>query len=459
MSHSRTNSSVRLVAVIGLSLVGCDVPPSEEDASPEPGFRQPTAAELVERLPELDEPFDVAAFSDLRVAPDRNAFVEYERATESYVAPSAEVRANLDDVLANGRWESATPPLVRWLRDNEEALRSWSRGADRREAVDGSPGRRVTSGRSPFLDLVSDFGRLARCRAVEELAEDRPGEAWGPLRSLCFASRHPGAYGRYSDREIGYAMVRDSTPQITAWARHPAVDAALLRAAMEDVQSTIERTAPLSNAVKVEYLVVRHAIENSSPLEFVIGEPLPERFQSEFTVLEPVVSRRVSRALFANWLEWVDAPVVERPFRIIRREGLDAFADNADRRVLEQDDARMQLLQWAALRSVYCCRTTPLWRVMAARDADVVQLQFLRVLFATEIALRETGAVPETLDGLRLHGLEPLPTDPFDSHGGPLHFEYDGHELLVASVGRDGRLRNGEGDDVVVRTALAVAAR
>jgi len=85
-------------------------------------------------LPDVGDPFDVAAFRSATIPDDRNAFVLYKQAAEllkwnpEYLAKPS-VKA---DRLA--RWPAAVPEVRRWLEDNRQALDVYRQGAERADA-------------------------------------------------------------------------------------------------------------------------------------------------------------------------------------------------------------------------------------------------------------------------------------------------------------------------------------
>src|SRR5262249_30521839 len=87
-------------------------------------------------LPDIGDPFDVAAFRSTTIPDDRNAFVLYRRAVASYKVlkwsdASTSIPLDLDT-----QWTTAAPEVRRWAELNREALDLFRRGADRPDAFD-----------------------------------------------------------------------------------------------------------------------------------------------------------------------------------------------------------------------------------------------------------------------------------------------------------------------------------
>ncbi len=86
-------------------------------------------------LPDIGDPFDVAAFDALTIPDERNAFVLYTRAANLLVARPNTIPLNTR-VGGLTRWSQATPETRRWTEDNRDALAVYLRGAERPDALD-----------------------------------------------------------------------------------------------------------------------------------------------------------------------------------------------------------------------------------------------------------------------------------------------------------------------------------
>ena len=83
-------------------------------------------ATSLDGLPDVGDPFDVAAFGDVKVADDRNAFTLYRRATDLITRMPKD---------ATNDWATAGEPEKAWLEANREALNLWRRGTERPDAL------------------------------------------------------------------------------------------------------------------------------------------------------------------------------------------------------------------------------------------------------------------------------------------------------------------------------------
>ena len=117
-------------------------------------------------------------------------------------------------------------------------------------------------------------------------------------------------------------MVQYARQPVTDWAKDPAVGAALLRRALDDLAATEAMTAPLSTFYRQAYLDAVETLVNPQPL---IAARAQQRHDigpwhlvrragpAAFLSGEPERSRRVLNLLVASDLAWCDRPVSDRP--------------------------------------------------------------------------------------------------------------------------------------------------
>lgn len=89
-------------------------------------------------VPDLGEPFDVAAFVGDAIPPEENAFTEYRAAAtmrlqliEGLRLKGVTESANHDEVYKQG-WEAADAAMRAWVDEHRPALALWRRGAETR---------------------------------------------------------------------------------------------------------------------------------------------------------------------------------------------------------------------------------------------------------------------------------------------------------------------------------------
>jgi hypothetical protein len=194
-------------------------------------------------LPDIGDPFDVAAFMNIQVRDDDNAANLYRRAAEKY-HPEAGAMATV--------WSEATAADKRSLVANREALDLWRKGTERTDLQFYRPSE---------LSYESNFEMLAPLRRIVQLAGlegtrlEAAGDfvgAWGWYRAILLCSRQFGRHSHLSERLLGSAVYAVASTRITRWANRPEVDAAALRKALDEVRAIFATSTPMSVAVRFE---------------------------------------------------------------------------------------------------------------------------------------------------------------------------------------------------------------
>ncbi len=149
------------------------------------------------------------------------------------------------------------------------------------------------------------------------------------------------------------AMIHESTaPCIVHWAEDPRVDVRMLRRALDDVLAADTLTSPVSEMLKIDYLVSNRELDDPlDSLQFMEMREqyagLLNRFVSQPARLrlkrfglraanDPEKSRRALKILFANWLAQVNrlpgervAVALEKPTLIYAADPTAPAAANA----------------------------------------------------------------------------------------------------------------------------------
>src|SRR5262249_41760806 len=152
-------------------------------------------------------------------------------------------------------WSSAPPGLRDYLDKNRAALELWREGTTRPDAIDHQPGGLAMD---TALPLVQDVSLFARLGGVEGSRHEQAGamvEAWTWHRAGLRASRHVGQHGVLIERLVGAGMLARAGERIGRWAADSRVDARLLRQALSDTLAALAMTPPLSNSLKLDYLI------------------------------------------------------------------------------------------------------------------------------------------------------------------------------------------------------------
>ncbi len=293
-------------------------------------------------LPDVGDPFDVAEARRLVDIPDAdNAFVAYAAADQKLNNQWSQADldrciwirvAVLGDENRLMTW-SSTPAGVRdFLEAKRAALEIWREGSGRRDAIYHQPSRlRLDIG----IDMIDHARVFAAMAAMEGSRLEDAGardQAWDWYRAMLRSSRLIGRHGLLVQRLCGADIHALAARCILRWAADPRVEAGLLRRALQDTLAADALTPPVSEAVKLDYLLSLNSVDGiknydrvilwlslgslrppflqTGPLDGLL--PGPVRFHAQRLRLhasnDPERSRRAFRLLFANWLPQVDRP-------------------------------------------------------------------------------------------------------------------------------------------------------
>jgi hypothetical protein len=283
-------------------------------------------------LPDVGDPFDVAeALRPIEISDEDNAYVAYSEARRLLTRMTGAV---WQVAWVKVTWSAAGPEVRAYLEANRPALEAWRAGTERPDALYHQPGTLAFDTLLPVVQDLRMLGRLAELEGSRLEEKGEMAEAWNWYNSVLRSSRHVGRHGLIIERMVGAAIFETSSRRITHWAADPRVDAALLRRALADTVEADALTAPLSDNVKLEYLICLRDLEE---LRVMVGEiPMPggqngwlekaatstgtkthlQRARLRMTN-DIERSRRVVRLLFANWLPQLDKlPALRAPIAI-----------------------------------------------------------------------------------------------------------------------------------------------
>jgi hypothetical protein len=269
-------------------------------------------------LPDVGDPFDVAAFCDPVIPDDENAFVLYREAVEKL-----EKNEPADMTY---HWETAGLVEKAWLERSREALEIWRRGTERPKALYVPPKTVTVMTLLPVVQESRTFARLAQLEGGRLEAEGDVEGAWGWYRAMFRCSRHLGQRGTAIERLVGRAVHQVASREITRWANDPRVTPPMLRKALDAVIADGAMVAPLSDCVKVEYLGFLNTYADADLVRKCLNDEGLGATKADWVVRnaavfsmakgikkEPERSRRVIRLIYANLLSACDLPPERRP--------------------------------------------------------------------------------------------------------------------------------------------------
>jgi hypothetical protein len=393
-------------------------------------------------LPDVGDPFDLAlARRPVVIADGDNAYEAYARAR---LTPS-QTPAAVWDAAWNARegkaplkWSTAKPEVRAFLEKNRAALEIWREGSDRPDALYHQP---ADLNVGTLLTLVQEALLHAAMAALEGSRLKEQGamaEAWKWYRAMLRSSRLVGRHGCLVERRYGADFHELAARPILRWASDPRVDAAMLHSALDDALTADSLTWPLSEVLKLDYLVVMRDLDELKLLPTEI--PLPGGKDGLLEHLVPPWrggvrqeiqkfrfrasnelerSRRAIRLVYANWLSQVDKPTAERAPKAFYGGVLlyeaDRAAPPAARAVARETLARAideTLVAKRLVRFDHFDRhaySLPSWEGDGVFARERRRRSVLLVKLAAELYRRERGKLPASAGALLGSYLKQLP--------------------------------------------------
>jgi hypothetical protein len=393
-------------------------------------------------LPDIGDPFDVAAFRAFRLPDEQNAFTYLRRASEKLTPIVGWDSGNgADPSELKFSWSIANPTLREWAGENRGAFELFQQGAERSDAANPAG--------DPKDDRFID-GRLIMLAFLEASRREEGGDtagAWDCHRAVLRTITHLRRRGSTLQRQLARGASRPLQRRLTDWATGPRTTISQLRTALEVVIENEPKPEWDLFAVKYGYLELMGALERPIPLSsqqeiegewtFRLGDMSlspdmvgPLEAARRFLLHEPERGRRVLRLLCANylahaetrgrqprkpavWAAFTSNPITKGKILIpVYPVGPEAPAgaralppEGVAGWLVASLDARLQLLRG------YDEWLPP----VRARDrrtlADRRAYRDLVIMLAAEIYRRERGAPPPTEDALVGTYLQSLPDD------------------------------------------------
>jgi hypothetical protein len=257
-------------------------------------------------LPDIGDPFDVAAFRAFRVPDDQNAFTFLRRAEEKLTPFPAQLARS---------WTEADPKLREWIKANRQAIELFQQGADQPDAANPN-GDSVVNGQRLAILVLLEAGR-------REANGDMAG-AWDCYRAILRMATHTRRRGSLAQRDdLNYYWDTMARQRLVTWAADPKTTIPQLHGALEEALKCKPEQEWDSFAIKAGYLAMMRSLEQPVPLSIQqdvgweyhlsVGDmQLPPDMSGyldagcRFLLREPERSRRVLRLLYANWLAHVE---------------------------------------------------------------------------------------------------------------------------------------------------------
>ena len=290
-------------------------------------------------LPDIGDPFDVAAFRAFRVPEERDAFVLFRQAQAKLLGPTPNVPVALRGA-GSDVWSKAAPELREWLIANREVLEMFRAASERPDGILHPKFDRFDQHQYLYL---GEFKRLALLEGSRLEEQGDFAGAWSWYRTVFRMRAHVMRRGTSFQRIVAGWNCSGLGQRIASWAADRRTSVPLLRAALDDVRAVEPRPDWDAYSLKLDYLYLMNELNdewglvqdgeaNDQNLR-IAGEEVPPFFARRiygvrrYYSTEPERSRRVLRLAFANWLAFVEdehrsdrKPAVTRDVPIVGEE-------------------------------------------------------------------------------------------------------------------------------------------
>ncbi len=377
-------------------------------------------------LPDIGDPFDVAAFRSFRLPDDQNAFAFFRRARKAA------------EPIYYGGWSETNPEFRAFVEANRPAVDLFIKGAEQVDGISGPvgeplPGENNVDGPPLQASSWGLIGMTLMEGRLREEAGDMAG-AWDCYRAVLRTVVHVRRRERLADRARVTLWLPVLHKHLATWAADPRTTIPQIRRALEEVVECCPKPGWDAFTLKIEYLDLmrfldRRVVPPREQIEeewtYRLGEmELPidlarDLYQVKRSLArEPERSRRVIRLLFANWLAHVEHPGQRKPaararFHIAKQtNGVLLYHVSPDAPAAARALSPQEVARWLvtsndaklAFRNVFMA-----WP--AVRRAEERSYREQLVLLAGEIYRRERGALPPSDEALVGTYLKSLPDD------------------------------------------------
>jgi hypothetical protein len=264
-------------------------------------------------LPDIGDPFDVAAFRAVRIPEDRDAAFLLREAEERVSRRMPNLSFAARRLAPAYQWSAAAPELRDWVTANRDALELFRDASERPDAT-----VHPALHRDHFILSIGDLVPLAFFEASRLEQRGEMAEAWNWYRAIFRVKLHVMRRGPIFWRWIAYRNCSSLRTRITAWAADPRTNVLLIRRALDDILAGEPKSEWDAFSLKADYLDMIAELakdwgpaqqgEEEDQIVRIGGERLPPALgwipyaAKRYVWNEPQRSRRVLRLAFANWL-------------------------------------------------------------------------------------------------------------------------------------------------------------
>ena len=265
-------------------------------------------------LPDVGDPFDVAAFRALRIPPEQDAIALF-RVAQGRLTSKPKPSSGALVLGAVVGWSEAGPELREWVAANRDVLDVFRVASERADGLVHSSFDRA----GIEYDLkLGEFRWLALLEASRLEEQGDMAAAWSWYRAVLRMRVHVMRRGSMLQRFVAEGNCIGLLPRIATWAADRRTSVAMLREALDLVVSGEPKPEWDVFSLKVDYLWQMNKLgehwgwvpqgEDEDRHVHLAGIELPPNLSwtvyatRRYLANEPERSRRVLRLAFANWL-------------------------------------------------------------------------------------------------------------------------------------------------------------
>ena len=405
---------------------------------------------FLSQVPDIGDPFDVAAFcKSMEVPPEHDARTAYRNAARKYHGEqmSPYERPSDGELTTVGLegWHKADDTVKDWVATHEASLLEWKQVTERDQVwFNSSEDLLWPYEDGDFTSPLFYLGSVAALRGLKCEAEKDFAGAFEWYRASL----------RARDQLWSAAWMADDLSNILNWAALPEVSVAQLRTALAQVRRDRAARQPASHAIKVEYLRAMNSLRKRDGLATAIryrsGTQSPMDTKAAvfwrfvyWVCGEPERTRRLYQHLVANQLRAIDLPAPARR------------AMHAPTSTLIYNDDAAVSLPSKHLSAARLAESIRMSGISHSLEGSTTGGQLLRdpnfdrilresrafpVLFELALVLqihrRELGTFPTQLEDLVPDYIDAVPVDPCDLKALNVRYRLDNAEQATLwSVG------------------------
>ncbi|WP_146503741.1 hypothetical protein [Rubinisphaera italica] len=390
------------------------------------------------------EPFDVEAFISAHTVPDsENALVPF-RNILTLMKPSNDKtypecgtalwnRVSINEYMQN---------TLDHVKDNEVALIEFEKASQMPDYCEVQPA---------FINYTSSFVTTCNIRSYAELcvirawiASENGKDAEATKWLLCNlrTSRLVELHGCIMNRFVGIALHNLTSETIIKWLARQQLSQTELEKFLKEMQTIQQMTPPISDQIKMEYLMVLHSEEILQGEVFPSSTPgaakavLPWAFYFQG---EPELLFRVYGHCVTNNLRYVDLPKYKRPSRSSHGSNICYLFVKPITESTHPSNLSPEKIELAADSSVlFQLAYYQTGSMLEAVDLETMRQRLLETAIQLELYRKSNGEFPDTLAQV-FTSTETLPIDDLEAKGAILNYVKEGPlHYRLWSVGADG---------------------